>query len=883
MDQNIIDENRYSRQILSLGKSSQVKLNNSVIKIIGLNCNLAMEVTKNLVLQGVGSIILDDIDNILYKEKQLKQFLEKINPSCKIYCNTEKLDEIKPESHLDIFLNKKIPSTKPQIFSRVGACRGFIFNDFKTHTIEDIGDDTPTNLVIKDITINNKGEVIINTNDYHQFGDEDIIKFINLEGKTIDFLNKKEFKILTINQNTFMLKIKLFEDTSKTLEIPEIPEIPEIKHFKFYNGNVVKVKSKIELQYNSLEEQLENPTLMEDWNNFENPQKQFNYWKNDKLNPEDKLEIGPVSAYFGGLIASEAIKFITKKYMPIHQWYFWEDTSYLNYDETGVTSIEKVIGKEAYNKLITSNIFLVGSGAIGCEMLKNLASLNVSSKSGSLMVTDPDTIEVSNLSRQFLFHAADINKHKSEVAVHKIKQMYPQVHLTALTDKMCKETEDKYDNIFYQKLDIIVNALDNYQARLFMDKKAVQFGLPLFESGTQGPKGNTQPIIPNLTENYGASTDPPESESYPLCTIKNFPNKPEHVIHYIKEMFEEWWDDFPTKVNEYLRDNTYLDTLSDTDKNQFISKINFFFSFSATSKGQTKFWNIFYYKYFRDNIIQILNNYPKNHQIEGEVFWSGGKKCPKIPEEDIKKDFIMSGLKLSEILYQKSFELVQFENLTIPDPIVSNTKVAVNEQDLKEQDKIENIKMEKTPIELTCISYDKDLPEHFNWLYYSSLLRAKCYHIEFPDILKTRQISGKIIPALATTTSMVAGLISLEILKYYQNKKIEDYRSYFLNLSINQFLYSEPNPCVRTKFGTIWDKNEETNDITVKEFIEKYSKIFTSDIDIIVSDEQIIFAPFISDEEDEMKKLSKLGLGNKFILHMSHEDTELPQVYINLC
>ncbi|ADO67469.1 putative ubiquitin-activating enzyme E1 [Cafeteria roenbergensis virus] len=866
MDQNIIDENRYSRQILSLGKSSQVKLNNSIIKIIGLNSNLAMEVSKNLVLQGVGSVILD---GSFTEENKLKQFLEKINPSCKIYCNSQTLDIIKPESNLDIILNEKTLSTKPLIFSRVGACRGFIFNDFKTHIIEDIGNDVPSNLVIKNINITSKGKVIVQTNEYHQFGDGDKIKFVNLEGKFTNFLKNREFKILTINQESF------------SIEMTGVDQI--IDKFKFYNGNVIKIQDTVKLQYNSLEEQLETPTLMEDWNNCENPLKQFSYWKNNKLNPEDKLEIGPVSAYFGGLIASEAIKFITKKYMPIYQWYFWEDIGYLNYDETGATSIEKVIGKEAYNKLITSNIFLVGSGAIGCEMLKNLASLNVSSKSGSLMVTDPDTIEVSNLSRQFLFHGDDINKHKSEVATHKIKEMYPNVHLTALTDKMCKETEDKYDDTFYQKLDIIVNALDNYQARLFMDKKAVQFGLPLFESGTQGPKGNTQPIIPNLTENYGASTDPPESESYPLCTIKNFPNKPEHVIHYIKEMFEEWWDDFPTKVNEYLLDKTYLDTLSDADRNQFISKINLFFSFSDTSKGQTDFWNMFYYKYFRDNIIQILNNYPKDHQTDGELFWSGGKKCPQLPDEKLKKDFIQSGLKLSEILYQKSFDLVQFENLIVPKPVVSNTKIAIHEQDLKEQNKIENIEIEFTPIKLTAISYDKDLPEHYNWLYYSSLSRAECYHIDFPDILKTRQISGKIIPALATTTSMVAGLISLEILKYYQNKKIEDYRSYFLNLGINQFLYSEPNPCAKTKFGTIWDKNEETNDITIKEFIVKYSKIFTTDIDIIVSDEQIIFAPFITNEEDEMKKLSELGLGNKFSLHMSNEETELPQVYINLC
>ena len=102
-----------------------------------------------------------------------------------------------------------------------------------------------------------------------------------------------------------------------------------------------------------------------------------------------------------------------------------------------------------------------------------------------------------------------------------------------------------------------------------MDKKAVEYGLPLFESGTQGAKGNTQPVIPMLTENYGATSDPPESESYPLCTIKNFPNKPEHVVHFMKEMFEEWFSDFPYKVNNFIENEKSLEEMTDIERNEF--------------------------------------------------------------------------------------------------------------------------------------------------------------------------------------------------------------------------------------------------------------------------------------------------------------------------
>ena len=864
-----IDENRYSRQILSLGKGSQVKLNNAVIQVFNLDSHLAIEVTKNLVLQGIGGLILNGNPE---KEIELKSFLEKINPSCKIYCSSvvKESKENKLESTLDIMLNKLFDTNKTMIYSRVGACRGFIFNDFKEHIIEDVDGESPSNLVIRNINFDDKGIIIVKTSEYHQLSDGDKVKFSNLEGNSLDFLKYDEFKVSTINQVTFSLVMSPFKDDDIIN-----------KYFKFVNGNVRKIKEPITISYTSLEEQLKDPTLMEDWINPKNPMKQFDYWNSNKLYPEDNLELVPVSAYFGGLIASEAIKFITNKYTPINQWYFWEDNSYLNYDESGRNPVEKIIGKDAYEKLTSSNIFMVGSGAIGCEMLKNLAGLNVSTK-GKFKVTDPDTIEVSNLSRQFLFHSEDVNKHKSEVAVEKINRMYPEVKLEALTDKMSRDNEDKYDDNFYSNVDILVNALDNYQARLFMDKKAVKYQLPLFESGTQGAKGNTQPVIPHLTENYGATSDPPESESYPLCTIKNFPNKPEHVIHYVKEMFVEWCDDFPSKVNEYLKDESYLDTLSDVDRNQLITKMNLFFEYQDTSKGQMEFWNTFYYRYFRDNILQILENFPRDHQVDGEPFWSAGKKCPNEPDGSIKEDFIKSGLKISGILYKKVFDYENMER-EILEPKISKTKVAVDEKDLKEQEQMEETILKVHPSSLVSIDFDKDIPEHYKWLYYACLVRAKSYHIDFPDMLKTRQISGKIIPAMATTTSMVAGLISLEILKYFQKSKLEVYRSYFLNLSLNQYLYSEPNHCKKDRYGTIWDNYEENNNLTIGSLMEKYSTKFECEISIVVSDTQIVFAPFISSEDDKNKKLSELGFGNKFTLNMSgDEEDELPPVDINL-
>lgn len=862
-----MSSDKFSRQELTFGVGVQTKLSNCIIRVNNLAEGLATEVCKNLVLQGIGNLILSDNSKITKKDLEtgfyyqnnlnkkrkviLKEKLEKLNPSCRIFLDNSKIPD------LEIFLNNKLEysSSIPMIYSRVGGTSGFIFNDFKSHLVTDLDGEFINKLVIKKLEKLNDSEIMVQTTENHSLSDEYTIEFSNLDGDNLEFL-KGQKKIKVINPLSFIVYIN-------NEQIPE---------FKFINGNVTRIKQPKTIKFNSLEDELKEPSLLEDMFNPDKPKQLFNYWMTDELKPEDKLSFGPVNSYFGGLIASEAIKFITNKYLPISQWYFWEDKSYLNYYPNGSNNTEKLVGKETYQKMINGKWFLIGSGAIGCEMLKNLALMNFATQDGKIYVTDPDTIEVSNLSRQFLFHEQDLNKSKSYIAGLKIKEFNNKINVDSRQDKMCSETEKKYNKSFYQDLDGLINALDNYDARLYMDNKAVENSLPLFESGTQGMKGNTQPVIPHLTENYGASSDPPESESYPLCTIKNFPNKPEHVIHYQKELFNEWLNDFPTKVNKYLKNKKYLDELAETDRTEFIKKLNMFFKFSNCWEDQVEFWNQFYNEYYYKNISSVLDKYPKDHMVNGELYWSNGKKCPHYSSEELKFQFIKSSLKISEILYQKKFSYQKDDLINCFENKKELEDIKVNESEIK-----------CFPINLNPIDYDKDIPEHYCWLNDGAKIRAESYQIDFPDVLQVRKISGKIIPALATTTTIVSGLISIEIIKYYQNKKIDDYKSYFLNLGLNLYLSSEPNPPKKTDLGTVWDRYEVTEDITVKKLIEKFNETFETEITFVVSDNKIIHSEDLGIEENYHKKLSELELGNNFtILTSSEEIEELPPILVSI-
>ncbi len=133
-----------------------------------------------------------------------------------------------------------------------------------------------------------------------------------------------------------------------------------------------------------------------------------------------------------------------------------------------------------------------------------------------------DTIARSNLSRQFLFRNHDIDRLKSESAAKAILAMNPALRIQAHCNKVAPDTEHVYDDAFWDGLDGVCTALDNIDARLYVDQRCVYYQKPLLESGTLGTKGNTQVVVPFLTQSYGATRDAPEKD-IPFCTLKDFP------------------------------------------------------------------------------------------------------------------------------------------------------------------------------------------------------------------------------------------------------------------------------------------------------------------------------------------------------------------------
>ncbi|KAF4317636.1 hypothetical protein JM18_006833 [Phytophthora kernoviae] len=454
------------------------------------------------------------------------------------------------------------------------------------------------------------------------------------------------------------------------------------------------------------------------------------------------VELHPLAAFYGGVIAQEVVKF-TGKFTPLKQWLHLDAFEVLP-DERPTDAqpigsrydhIITAFGLSFHNQLGNVRTFLVGCGALGCEYLKNFAMLGIAcGEKGLVTVTDNDRIEVSNLNRQFLFREHNVGQAKSVAATAAVHQMNPDLKVKTLEQLVAPHTENVFNDDFWTDLDVVTNALDNVKARLYVDSKCVFHKLPLLESGTLGTKCNVQVVIPYKTQSYADGPKDAEGDGIPMCTLRNFPSLIEHCIEWSRAQFEDVFVAPAAEAKKFVDDRAaYLDqvkkaTLENPNPKlvaaAIVQELECLRSLRATlqtakgvtfEKCVTLAFNLMTSQ-FRDRILQLIHNFPEDHLTNsGEKFWSGAKRFPQAvntfdPHNPLHLNFVRATANILAVSYgiqpPPEEKLVPADS-EWRDPITyealgqkyvaptwkpSNEKIAADSDEIKrlEQEKIQN-------------------------------------------------------------------------------------------------------------------------------------------------------------------------------------------------
>ncbi|KAH8025949.1 hypothetical protein HPB51_014282 [Rhipicephalus microplus] len=833
-----IDENFYSRQIYVLGRDAMMRLAQSDVLISGVG-GLGVEIAKNVVLAGVRSVTIHDEQVCTGVDLSSQYFLGEatvgenrasaceaplgqLNKYVRVTAHTEPLtmDFLKKFTNIDwCHFNSATEFTKRNRISVSFFCNishAFYNTVLSCHLPN---------------TYEKQGVVTTSHKARHGFEDGDYVTFSEVRGMTeINECPPMEIKVLAPHRFSVMAPYNGITGTGGFATELKMPKDVKFKPLKesLQNPEFVPCDTanadraaQLHLGFQALHAfQEAHRRLPRAWDMYEaaevvqlakeknalqaNPLKEIDDRILTLLSCTSSGSLCPMQSVIGSIAAQEVIKACTGKFTPIHQWFYFDAFECLpqkaSVPEFCVKEMELarygaqacVFGSDVQRTLLSLNYLVVGAGAIGCELLKNLAMMGVGAGCGCIYLTDADKVEMSNLNRMFFFRTEDVGHSKAVAAANAALRMNPELNITSHEDKVGPETESVYNDLFFTHLNGVASAIDNVEGRRYIDRRCVRYCKPLVDSGTEGTKGSVQVVVPFVTESYTCSRDPPET-SVPLCTIKYFPNKVEHTIEWARDEFEGLFKMSAVNAVKYLENPRFLSAaqktlplMEEVDLLQELMKI-LVEERAWVFDDCVEFARLRFQEQYDTRIRQMLRHYPEEQLTsKGTPFWSAGRRCPHPiefdPSNTLHVDYIVAAANLRAAMFgipqctDREVITRMLEDVDVPVYDPHKNDAAVNEDHTVPRDAKELVcdLLEELPaprdledLTLTALEFDVDDDSnfHLDFIVAASNLRAANYNIAPADRLNSKLVAGRIIPAIATTTSLVAGLACLELYK----------------------------------------------------------------------------------------------------------------------
>ncbi|KAF7007781.1 hypothetical protein CFC21_022687 [Triticum aestivum] len=387
-----------------------------------------------------------------------------------------------------------------------------------------------------------------------------------------------------------------------------------------------------------------------------------------------------------------------------------------------------------------AKVLMVGAGGIGCELLKTLALSGFS----DIHVIDLDTIEVSNLNRQFLFRKSHVGQSKAHVARDAILKFRPNINIKSHHANV-KDAQFNVD--FFKQFNVVLNGLDNLDARRHVNRLCLAAEVPLVESGTTGFLGQVTVHVKGKTECYECQPKP-IPKSYPVCTITSTPSKFVHCIVWAKELlfaklFGDKNQDNDLNVHSKDGSSSKLDVFErdiDEDLDQYAQRIYdhvFGYNIEVALENEETWKNR-----RRPNPVYIRDTLPEAVKQNGS-----SRDC----SNDHEEPSAMASL-----------------GLTNPQEIWT---LAENSRVLLEAFKLFFEKREK---EIGNLVFDKDDQLAVEFVTAAANIRAHSFGIPLHSLFEAKGVAGNIVHAVATTNAIIAGLIVIEAIKVLR----DDYKNY---------------------------------------------------------------------------------------------------------
>ena len=256
--------------------------------------------------------------------------------------------------------------------------------------------------------------------------------------------------------------------------------------------------------------------------------------------------------------------------------------------------LELTLGdKELVHRIKSSKVLLVGAGGIGCEVIKGL----LLSGFENITIIDLDTIDVSNLNRQFLYNKSHVGQSKAKVsALVSVERFSHRDPLNNLPISVVQPIHDSilnptYNRDFYRQFTFVINALDNNTTRVHVNRMCLAADVPLVESASASYNGNVKLIKRGVTQCFECEPPKKDENTYASCTIRNTPSLPIHCIVWAKHLFAQLFgqtdEDISPDVSNLMQDNDIEDVTRTSNSNGY--------NVHANNNNSSKLINNFFY------------------------------------------------------------------------------------------------------------------------------------------------------------------------------------------------------------------------------------------------------------------------------------------------